>query len=496
MNINKEQIDDLNAVLFVEIENDDYMPKVNNILRDYRRKANMPGFRPGKVPDGLIRKMYGKAVLIDEINKLTSEKLQNYITEQQMQLLGELLPRHSGDDFEWEIGNDFKFEFEVGLQPKIEINLSKEDRLTKYQIVVEKETIDSEIENYTKRYGQFADCDAVVDFSEKIAGDIIQIGDDGQTAENGLSAEDTSMLLSVIKSDEHKKPFENAKAGDKILFNLSETITNEWDIVSILKKTEKEEVGDIGASQFQFTVKTIQKFVNAELNQELFDKALGKDVVKNSEEFENLIKKSLETQYEDVSMSKFLDDIHEYFLGKINPQLPEEFLRKWIKSVNKETSEDDIEKEFPIIMKNMKWELIANTIVKQNELKVEENELIEQAKTVARRQFAMYGITYLPDESLNSYAINYLKDEKNVRNAASQVLEYKLADTVSKAVDLNLQELNMEEFNKLVYGAMIEEVAEEPEVEEIKEEVVEDVKVEKESGEINIENVETEEEND
>jgi len=452
MNINKEHIDDLNVVLFVQIVKDDYESKVNEVLRDYRRKANMPGFRPGKVPEGLIRKMYGRAILIDEINKVMSESLQNYIKEQELHLLGDPLPRLNMEDLDWEIGNDFTFEFEIGLAPKIDVKLSKDDQLNKYQIIVNKEIIDGEVNNYAKRHGQYVDSDVVADFSEKLSGDIVQLDADGQPTENGLSAEDTSMLVSLINGEELKKPFENAKNGDEIVFNLSESFPNEWEIASILKKKDKSEVGDITSSQFKFTVKAIQKFVTAELNQELFDKVFGEGAATNINEFEELIKKSIAAHYDDVSMSKLKNDIREYYLEKINPQLPEEFLRKWLTTANKEASEDVIEKEFPLFIKNMKWEIIAKNIIKQHELKVGDDELVEQAKTLARRQFAMYGITNIPAENLDAYAMNFLKEEKNIHDIASQVLENKLADTISETIKLNIQEISMEDFNNMIYS--------------------------------------------
>ena len=453
MNINKEQIDDLNIVVSMEINKDDYESKVSEVLRDYRRKANMPGFRPGKVPEGLVRKMYGKAVLVDEINKLVSESLQNYIKDEQLQVLGDPMPKVNGDEMEWEIGNAFTFDFEMGLAPSVDVNLSKEDQITKYQIIVDKELIGKDVENYAARYGQFVETDSVVDFKEKLTGDIVQLDGDQQPLQDGLSAEDASLMVSLIKDEERKKPFENAKAGDEIVFNLSETFPNDWEIASILKKKDKEEVGDISASLFRFTIKSIQKFANAELNQELFDKVFGEGTVTSIEEFENRIKEEVSSEFEESSMSKFGNDAREYFLDKINPSLPEDFLRKWLQSVNSEISEETFEKEFPMFLKNMKWELITQSIAKQNELKVEEQEIIDFAKAATRRQFAMYGMGNIPDETLTGYAMNSLKDEKSVRGIASQVLEAKIAKVISETVDVNIQEMSLEDFNNMIQAA-------------------------------------------
>ena len=449
MNINKEQIDDLNIVVSVQVGNDDYGVKVGEVLRDYRRKANMPGFRPGKVPEGLIRKMYGKAVLIDEINKLVSEALQNYIKEQELKLLGDPLPKVSGDDLDWEIGSDFTFDFEMGLSPEIEVNLSKEDQITKYKIVVDQEIVNTNIENYSKRFGQFVDIDTVVDGTEKLTGDIVQLGDDGQPLPDGLSAENASILLKIIKDEERKKQFENIHQGDEIVFNLSETIPNEWEIASILKKRDKAELGDISNSLFRYTVKSIQKFVNAEINQEFFDKIFGEGKVTNFEDFENQIRKSIEFMYEERSLSQFNNDVHDYFLEKINPPLPEEFLRKWLLSSNKEAGEEAIEKEFPVFLKTMKWDIIVNAIAKEKELTVEEQEIINLAKASTRRQLTSYGVSNISDEELTNYAMNYLKEEKNIRGVASQVLQNKVLNAIFTSVDVIVQEISFDDFNKL-----------------------------------------------
>ena len=472
MNINKEQIDNLTIVVSLQIGTDDYEPKVNEILRDYRRKANMPGFRPGKVPEGLIRKMYGKAVLIDEINKLVSESLQNYMKEQELMTLGDPMPKTSGDDMDWEIGNDFTFDFEMGLAPEINLNLSKEDRITKYQMMVGRELIDKDIESHASRHGQFLNVDAVVDFKEKLTGDIVQLGEDGQPLDDGLTAEDASMLVGLIKDEEHKEPFKNAKVGDEIVFNLSKTFPNDWEISSILKKKDKNEVGNISDSLFRFTVKTIQKHFNAELNQELYDEVFGKDSVTNIDEFENRIKENIEQDFEETCQSKFSLDMREYLLKKIDPKLPEEFLRKWLLAANKDVSEEVFEKEFPQFLENTKWEMIANAIIKQYELKVDEQEVIDTAKATTRRQYNMYGLKNVADEYLTQHAMRMLKDEKSVRAMASQAMERKIAQKVSEIVNMDIQEISPDDFQKLIYAANdeeIEQVEEAGEIEKVEE---------------------------
>lgn len=502
MNINKEQIDELNVVISLEISEKDYDSQVKEVLRDYRRKASMPGFRPGKVPEGLVRKLYGKAVLIDELNKLVSESLQNYIKDQQLSLLGDPLPNVKNNDVEWEIGNNFTFDFEVGLTPVVDFQLSKEeDRITMYQISVEKDMVKKEVERYTARFGQFVETDAVVDFTERLEGNIVQLGDDGQPLPDGLSAEETSLMVSLIKEEEYKKPFENAKMGDEIVFNLSETFSNVWEIASILRKRAKEEVGDISGSLFRFIVTSVRRFSNAELNQDLFDKVFGEGAVVNIEEFEDRIEKHLAANFEGTCFNKFCRDVRKYLVEKVNPPLPEEYLRKWMLLINKDKgiNEEIFEKEFPKYLQNMKWDLIVKAIARQHEINLDEQEIINFAKMTARQQLAMYGMDNPSEETLQHYAMNSLKDEKNVREIASQALERKIVKKVSEIVDLNMQEISMDDFNQMINASNNEEakeVSNEEKVEEVldseeagqavevKEEVVEEVR-ETEVAEIN-----------
>jgi trigger factor len=452
MNINKEQINDLNLVVSMNISKDDYEPKVNEVLRDYRRKANMPGFRPGKIPEGLVRKMYGKHVLVDEINKLVSESLQKYINDEQLQVLGDPMPKTSGDDMEWEIGNDYTFGFEIGLAPAIDAGLSKNDKMTRYLITVGQDMVDKAIENHASHYGQFIDAGTVTDFKERLTGDIVQLGADSEPLPDGLAAEDTSIMLSLIKDEDRKKPFEQAKAGGEIIFNLSETFPNDWEIASILKKKDKEDVGDISASLFRFTVKNIQVFAKAEVDQDLFDKVFGEGAVKSAEEFEERIKESIAGDFKESSMAKFGFDAREYLLDKLNPPMPEEFLRKWLWAANKDkVDEAAFDKEFPAFLKSMKWELITQAIAKQNDFKVEEQEIIDFAKEATKRQFAQYGITNFPDDMLANYAMGTLKEEKNIRQIASQVIDKKVIDAIHDSVDVSIQEMSLADFNKMIY---------------------------------------------
>ncbi|MDR3094651.1 MAG: hypothetical protein LBU62_08445 [Bacteroidales bacterium] len=449
MNITKNQVDDLNIVLSLDIDNADYSEPVKKVLREYRQKANMPGFRPGKVPEGLIRKMYGKAVLVDEINKMVSESIANYIETEKLNILGDPLPVTDGEELDWEIGNSFHFDVEMGLTPVVDVKLSKKDKLTRYKITIDKELLAKNTGYYASQYGHFEETDAVADFSEKLTGNITQVNEDKTLIENGLAAEDTSILLSLIKDEKFKKPFEKAKINDEIIFNLSETFPNDWEIASILKKKNKE-VGDITTSLFKFTVLKINKFHDAELNQELFDNVFGKDAVTSLEEFEGKIESEMSENFENATLSKFGLDAKEYLISKITPPLPEQFLRKWLWNINKEKmDESDFDKQLPAFFKEMQWSVISGAIIKDNDIKVEESEVVDYAKVLTMNQFAQYGISNFPEDELTSYAMNYLKDEKNVRQVISSLLDKKVTQVILDAVNVAIKEVTPDEYNKL-----------------------------------------------
>ncbi len=450
MNIDKEQIDDLNIEVKVKLGKEDYEPKIDEVLRGYNRKANVPGFRPGKVPMGLLRKMYGKQVLIEEINKLVSQSLQDFINKEELKVLGDPMPKSSGEDLNWEIGEDFTFDFEMGLAPKIQINLSKDDKISEYSITVDQDMIDKEMDSYAARHGKFVEVNEVVDFKEKLTGDIVQLDENNQPLEGGFAAEDSSVILSLIKDEEHKKPFENAKIGDEIIFNLSETYPNEWEIASILQK-QKEEIGNIKDSNFRFTVKKMEKYENAELDQELFDKVFGENAVKSKEEFEERIKERIAADFKEHSMMKFGMDARDYLLQKLQPALPEKFLNKWLWAVNrdKDISQEAFDKEFPLFLKGTQWDLIVQTIAKEKDIKIEEQDIIEAAKDATKRQFARYGISDFPDDMLNNYAMNTLKEESNVRQIISQLVERKALNAIHDEVSILDQEVSFEEFNRI-----------------------------------------------
>jgi trigger factor len=448
MNISRQNIDELNATLTLQLGKDDYEERVLKVLKDYRRKAKIPGFRPGNVPFSLINKMYRKAVLADEINKLVGEKLNEYLKAENISALGDPLPNESENKpIDWDNDTDFKFVFDLGLSPEFELKISKKDKIKVYEIEVEEKMVSNYIDSYTRRYGKYTDSDIVVE-NELLKGDLAQVDPEGNIVDDGIKAENTSIYLELAKDENEKKAFQGAKVGDVIKFDIKKAFPNDTELANLLK-IEKEKVAEI-KSTFQFTVKSIMRFEKAELSQDLFNKIYGNDIVKSEEEFKNKITEELAITLKRDSDYKFLIDSREYFLKKLNLKLPGKFLKRWIKFANENKINDEqIEKEFPQFEENMKWQIFKNKIIKENNFEVKEDKVVEYSKEVTRNQFKQYGINNVPDEQISSYSVNLLKNEGEVRKMIDKLLEDQVMDYVRENVTADINPISSEEFGKL-----------------------------------------------
>ncbi len=448
MNITKENIDELNAVLKVNVVKNDYEEKVNNVLKDYRKKANIPGFRPGKVPFGMISKMYKKPVMLDEVNKLVSESLSKYLTEENLKILGDPMPSEKQESkINFDYDEDFEFVFDIGLQPEIEVKLSKRDKVKYYSINVDNELIDKYVQSYTQRFGAFKPVNETVE-DEMIVGKIHQLDEKENEVPEGINADDSRLSIQMIKDEEIKKKFIGLKAGDSVSFDIKKAFPVNTEIAAILK-INSEEVETI-KPDFKFTIKEITKFEQAELNQDLFDKVYGKDNVKSVEEFKNKISDEIALNLTKESDYKFLIDTKEALTEKIKCTLPTEFLKRWLKEVNKEKMDGaKIEEEFPKFEIDLKWMLIKNYIIKENELKVSEDEVKEEARNFARMQFIQYGISNIPDEHLDNFTNDILKKEEEKSRLYEKIYEEKVLNFIKENIKVDKKEVTSEEFNKL-----------------------------------------------
>jgi trigger factor len=447
MNIVKENIDDLNALLKVEIKKVDYEENVEKVLKDYRKKANIKGFRPGMVPIGLVKKMYGKAVQLDEINKLISESIHKYLHDEKIEILGDPLPKDNDQEIiNFDTQEDFSFTFELGLAPQFEIKLSKKNKVNNYQIVVDEKMKSDYISNYTRRFGQFKSSEKSVE-KDMLKGDIIQLGEKNSIPEDGLKAENTTISIDIMKDEKIKKHFIGKKINDEIDFDLRKALPNDFEIAGILNK-KKDEVADV-KGKFRFTIKEINRFEPAEIGQDLFNKVYGEGIVNSEDEFMKRVEEEIVNNLKRESDYKVMLDIKKLALEKTDFSLPEEFLKKWLLKVNEKTTAEQIEKEFDSFRSDLKWQLIRNKIAKENEIKISDEELQKEAENITRYQFQQYGLYYATEEQIGNYAKEMLKREDEAKRIAEKILEEKAIEKLKEVVKLDDKKITADEFNKL-----------------------------------------------
>lgn len=447
MNITKENIDDLNATVRVQIIEEDYLPKVSEVLLDYRKKANVHGFRPGKAPMGLVKKMYGTAVLVDEVNKMLSEKLSSFLFEGEFRVLGEPLPNEESPAINWESQKDFDFVFDIALAPEIEINLSKRDKVKWYVIDVDEKMIDDQSENYTKRFGGFEPAD-MSEGDDMVKGDLIELGEDGEKKEDGVEAIDAMVSINTLPED-IKASFIGLKLGDDIILDMPKTFPNETDRAALLK-VDKEKLEELSQS-FMYTIGEVSRFTPVALDQDLFDKVYGENEVKSEEEFRNRLKDELQSHLERESLYKFHIDAKEKLVKKFKVDLPDEFLKRWMLTTSKDEklTPESLELEYPKFQEDLQWQLIKDLIIKENNIEVVEDEVKAEAVNVARAQFQQYGLHDAPEEQLVQFAQSILTNEDEQRRINERILEDKVISFVKETVKLDDQTISLDDFKKL-----------------------------------------------
>ncbi len=448
MNITRENIDELNGIIRVNIEKADYEAKVEDVLKDYRKKASMPGFRPGKIPTGLVKKMYGKAALVDEVNNLLTQELSKYLIEQKLNILGEPLPNEEQQkEINWDTDTDFEFIFDIGFAPEVKINLDKRSKYPQYNVSVTNDMIEDHISAYASRFGENKPVDAAEEKST-IRGNIVQLNDEGTEKEDGLSAEMALISVDVIKDDEIKKEFVGKKVDDEVIFELKKAYPNDTEIAYLLN-IEKEDVEKANGN-FKITIKEINKFVPAEINEELFKNVYGEDTEITTEEaFRAKVKEEVAEAFAPSSDYKFAADAREILVSKTKIEFPVEFLKRWLKATNKEITDEQIESDFNLFLDDLKWQLIKDDLIKSNELKVEESEIIDLAKEVASAQFRQYGMFNVPAEHLDGFAQQMLSKEEDKNRLYNKKMEDKIMEVVKSKVNVEEKEVSKEEFEKL-----------------------------------------------
>ena len=449
MNITRVNTDELNAVLKINIEKADYEKTVAEQLKEYRQKASIPGFRPGKVPDSIIKRRFRVPVMVDEVNKLLSQKLSEYLVDEKLHILGEPLPNEElQQKINWETDENFEFDFDIALAPKVNIEFSKNDVIPYYQISASEETIDKQIEMAKTQLGENVP-DDVVKENSTVRGDFVQLGENGEPVENGIQPKSVAVAIDLIKNEEIKNSFIGKKKDDVVVFDPVVAFENRHEIKHLLniKKEEAEALN----SNFSYTITEVLKFEEASLDEELFKKLYGEETdVKTVEDFRNRIKNEIEANLVYSSNQKFAIDTRDKLLADTNLQLPETFLKRWLVAINKELTVEQIEKEFDDFLVDLRWQLIKDTIIKENEIKVIPEEAHAFATEMARAQYNQYGIYDIPQEQLDSFAKMILEKEEEKERIYKRLYEDKVVKAVKDKVTLLETPVSQEDFNQMM----------------------------------------------
>ena len=447
MNITQENTDKLNAILNVKVEQADYAERVDKVLKDYRRQAKVDGFRPGKVPMGIIKKMYHTPVLVDEVNKLVSESLFNYLQENNVSILGEPLPHKEEDKkFDFEKDTEFEFKFDLGLAPEFTLEVTAKDKVPFYKIKVDKKQQDEYKDSLLGRFGEFISVDKAGK-DELIKGTLVKVGKDGNEVENGIRVENVSMSLDMMKDEDQKVLFSGAGAGDELVFDVKKAYPNETEVASLLK-IDKTEVAMLEGT-FKCMIDEVQKFEKAVLGTEFYDKVYGEGEVKTEEEFTKRVIEEIALNYERESEYRFMVDAREALIKKAKIDLPVEFLKRWMVETNEQITEEQVAEDFDKYEDDFRWQLIKESLLKQQDIKVSEEEALEAAKGMALNQYMQYGISNVPDEYLENYAKEMMSKPEESRKFYEQKGEEKLISYIKSTVKLDEKEVSSEKFRKL-----------------------------------------------
>ena len=449
MNITLNNIDPINATITVEISKDDYATDVKKSLKRIQETAQIPGFRPGKVPASRVQAMYGKSVLIDEVNKLVSDRLFGFIREKELNLLGEPMPsKGEQKPLDFDNQEDYSFTFDIALAPEMNIGLTKADKLPYYKIKVADEMVDNQINSYKVNYGNYEQVEDIKG-KDMVKGHLIQLDENGNPEEDGIDMEETVLMPAYIKDETEKAKFMEAKLNQVLVFNPYKAYDGSDVELSSFLKVKKGEISNY-TGDFSFEIEGITRYTEGELNQDLFDKVLGEDVAKTEEEFRAKIKESIAAQLSPESDFRFLLDAKELLEKKSEDvQFPDEFLKRWLLESNPDRTAESVEEDYPKIIKDLKFHLIKEQIVKEKGIKVDAQDVMENAKKATRAQFAQYGMTNAPESLINNYAQEMLKDGETIRNLADKAIEDKLIATLKKEVTLKSKSITLEEFQKM-----------------------------------------------
>lgn len=444
MNITQEKKDELNAVVIIDVSKSDYQPLYEKALKDYRRRVNLPGFRQGHVPMGIIKKRFGKSLLAEEINQLVNNSIRNYIDEHKLDVLGSPIPSSDHkDEGNWDQPEDFQFFFDMAIAPKFEVKITEKTKFDFHRVAVSDKMVDEQIDNLTRRHGKLSDAEVSED-NDLLLGTFVELDENDEIQEGGIM-NTSSISIEFVKDEDTKKKLIGLKPGDVAVLDPTKISSGPADMAKMLgiEAAQAETI----TRNFRFNVKEVKRMERAALNQELFDKLFGKDEVTSEEDFRSRIKTDMEKMFNADSDQLFKREVMKSLEEKLNIQLPDEFLKRWIQLSNeKPLSDEELEKEYPNYARGLVWQLIQNQLIKEFELKVGADDVLEYTKDIVANNFRQYGMPVPEDEELSDYAKNALKNQDEVRKIYEQLYDVKLMEKIREISKINEIALPYDEF--------------------------------------------------
>ena len=440
MKIEQSELKDLTAVVTLTIEPADYQEEVAKQLKEVRHKAQMPGFRPGMVPAGLVKKMYGKGILADVLNKKVGEGLQKHIEDNKLNILGDPLPSKESPKIDLDNEDTFTFMFDIAVAPEFDAKLTGKNKLTEYVIEVTDEMVNNQVQSYCDRFGEYSPAEAVAegDIVKGIAKEV-----DGEIVKEGAI-----LNPGYMKQKTQQKKFIGAKVGDVVTFNPAKAYDSEVEVSSLLGIT-KEQAQEL-KSDFTFEIQEITRHTAAALNEELFTKVYGENAPKDEAEFRARIKAEIETNMAEDSKYKFGLDAKEAIMKKMEKvEFPVAFLKRWVLETNEKMTEEELEKDFDKMLEELKWHLAKDQLMKEYKIDVQKEDVEAYAKEVARMQFMQYGLMHVDDQYLTNYANEMLKQENQLRGIVERVAENKIYEALKGVVKIEQKKISHEEFGRL-----------------------------------------------
>ena len=447
MNISKNEVDALNLAVNIEITPEDYQEKVNGVLQNYRKSANIPGFRPGKVPMGLIKKQYGKAVLIDEINKMLQDAIYNYIQEEKLNILGNPLPVEQ-EELDFDTPGTYSFGFELGLSPEFEVKISKKNKIKGVKVTADAKVLDTYMEDIRGRYGKMSTPEKPA-AEDMYHGSFTEVDAEGAVVDGGIVKEDAQFMGTNLKTKKAQGELAKTSMGSTVAFDANKSFGKGYNVAGLLGVTDAQLEASTGSFEFKLT--NISRMEPAELNQEFFDKVYGEGAVTSEEEMRARMKEEAERMYENEADQYFLNNVAEYLLDKTKFDLPVEFLKKWMQtSGEKPLTAEEVEADWEKTEKGLRYQLIENAVITAAEIKVSREDLLDHTVGMVKAQFQQYGQQVMDDEMLKGIAENALKNEEEVRRISDQVYNAKLLSHYKESFKVEEKEVTYDEFIKLV----------------------------------------------